>query len=190
MTYKAEFETVNLLEKSSAETRAVDSFALSLIKAERQIRKLFTYLVFQFPSFSASDVEAFRDVLGQNKRVYFDGFIKGIDTLYPKSVKDLIGADFDFLLAELNRAIDFRNKIFHGQLTNKFLSRDDLFALTATIRKWCERLATAAEIEFGYDGFERNSLRKSSDVIWRRYRISIGSYSEYRDFVKKHMQRV
>ena len=98
MTYKVEFETVELLEKSSAETRGVDAFALSLIKAERQIRKLFTYLVFQFPAFSLADVVGFRDVLGQNKKVYFDGFIKGIDALYSKSVKDLVGGDYDGLL--------------------------------------------------------------------------------------------
>jgi hypothetical protein len=30
---------------SAAETRAVDAFAMSLIKAERQVRKLFTHLV-------------------------------------------------------------------------------------------------------------------------------------------------
>jgi hypothetical protein len=189
MTYKAEFETVELLEKSNAETRGVDAFTLSLIKAERQIRRLFTYLVFQFPAFSVKDFAGFRGVLGQNKNVYFDGFIAGIDTLYPKSVKDLVGGDYDNLLAELHHAIDFRNKIFHGQLTDKFLSREELFALTAIIRKWCERLATQAEAEFGYDGFARNSLRKHVDPIWKNYRVTIRNDNDYRDFIKSHMER-
>ncbi|MPZ77719.1 MAG: hypothetical protein GEU77_14465 [Deltaproteobacteria bacterium] len=188
MTYDVEFETVELLENSDAETRGVDAFALSLIKAERQIRKLFTYLVFQFPAFSLADVAGFRDVLGQNKKVYFDGFINGIDALCPKSVKDLVGGDYDSLVTELHRAIDFRNKIFHGQLTDKFLSREELLALTTTIRKWCQRLAMQAESEFDYNGFARNSLRKHSEPIWTMYRIHIANGDDYRKFIRKHME--
>lgn len=41
-----EFSTVDLLLGSGAETRAVDAFALALIKAERQARKLVTHLVY------------------------------------------------------------------------------------------------------------------------------------------------
>ena len=90
---------------------------------------------------------------------------------------------------QLHRAIDVRNKIFHGQLTDKFLSREDLLALTATVRKWCERLAMHAETEFGYDGFARNSLRKHTEPIWKKYRVAIANGDEYRNFIKKHMER-
>ena len=48
----AEFRTVDLIVASSAETRGVDAFALSVIEAERQIRRLVTHLVYQFPSFA------------------------------------------------------------------------------------------------------------------------------------------
>lgn len=188
-SYKAEFETVDLLESSTAETRGVDAFSLALIKAERQVRKLFTYLIFQFPIFSIKDVNRFREVLGENKKVYFDGFITGIDELYPKSIKDLIGDDYDKYHTELQCAINFRNKIFHGQLTNKKLSREDLFALVTAIQKWCERLATETEVEFGYDGFARNSLRKHTSPIWKNYRVNITSYEEYGNFIKQYMER-
>ena len=81
MSYENEFLTVDLIVKSSAETCGVDAFALSLIKAERQIRKLFTYLMFQFPAFSSSDYDGFRGVLADSKKVYFEGFVRGIDVV-------------------------------------------------------------------------------------------------------------
>jgi hypothetical protein len=48
---EAEFATVDLIIRSNAETRGVDAFALALLKAERQIRRLFIHLVYQFPCF-------------------------------------------------------------------------------------------------------------------------------------------
>lgn len=42
-----EFDTIDLLLSSDAPTRAVDAFALAVIKIERQFRKIFTNLVYQ-----------------------------------------------------------------------------------------------------------------------------------------------
>lgn len=47
MNTNHEFDTVGLIVNSTSETRGVDAFALATIKAERQLRKLFTHLVFQ-----------------------------------------------------------------------------------------------------------------------------------------------
>jgi hypothetical protein len=63
MSYLEEFSTVDLIVGSTAETRGVDAFALSLIKAERQIRRLMTHLVYQFPCFRSTDIEDLRGVL-------------------------------------------------------------------------------------------------------------------------------
>lgn len=76
MSYSEEFSSVDLLINSSAKTRGVDAFVLSLIKAERQIRKLFTYLIFKYPSFGTTDVLNLRESLVQSRKVYFEGFIK------------------------------------------------------------------------------------------------------------------
>jgi hypothetical protein len=189
MSYAEEFETVDLLVQSSAETRGVDAFALTLIKAERQIRKLFTYLVFQFPFLSVTDIASFRDTLAQNRNVYFNGFVRGIDALSPRSVEDLVGVEYPTLYAEIQQAIKYRNKIFHGQLTDQYLSRKDLLEIVTSIRKWCEGLARHAEAEFGYDGFARNSLHKSVIPIWQRYKLSISTLPEYRDFIQRYMER-
>lgn len=75
MSFKDEFVTVDLIKAFNAETGGVDAFALALIKAERQMRKLVTHLVFQFPCFQSNDVIKLRTALANNPRVYFEGFI-------------------------------------------------------------------------------------------------------------------
>ena len=90
-----EFETVDLILNSSAETRGVDAFALSLIKAESQLRRLVTHLVYQFPCFGPADIDGLRETLGKHNKVYFEGFEKGFDAIYPRSVKDLVGLEYD-----------------------------------------------------------------------------------------------
>ena len=127
MSYQEEFHTVELIRNSNAETRGVDAFALALIKAERQVRKLMTHLVFQFPCFSKSDTPELREVLANNRNIYFDGFIQGFDSICSKSIKELVGEKHDELKNLICESIEHRNKIFHGQLTNNNLSRDKLF---------------------------------------------------------------
>jgi hypothetical protein len=63
---EAEFATVDLIIRSNAETRGVDAFALALLKAERQIRRLFIHLVYQFPCFGGERIGRLRDTLWAN----------------------------------------------------------------------------------------------------------------------------
>jgi len=126
MSYAEEFATVDLLLESRHETRGVDAFALSLIKAERQMRRLVTYLVYQFPCFGHGDGEQLRDILQKSKKVYFPGLERGFNALYPRSVEDLIGSGYEKLKRRLRDAGRHRNKIFHGQLTSEYLSREEL----------------------------------------------------------------
>ena len=69
MNYSKEFQTVDLIVGSSGETRGVDAFALSLIKAERQIRRLFTHLIYQLPCFDTADIPSLRKTLWEKRRV-------------------------------------------------------------------------------------------------------------------------
>jgi hypothetical protein len=46
---KQEFATIDALWASGAETRRVDSLLLSWIKYEKQLRRLFCFLVYQHP---------------------------------------------------------------------------------------------------------------------------------------------
>lgn len=190
MSVAEEFATVDLLLGTQFETRGVDAFALSLIKTERQIRKLFTFLVYQFPAFGFGDIGALRQTLGANRRVYFDGFITGFDTLYPTPVQSLIGTDYVRLKDRIDKAIDHRNKIFHGQLTAHLLTRQDLVDFAGDLKSWCTTLAASAKQEFEYDGFARNSFQKASNnTLWQRYRVQLRSVADYEAFIRTYMQR-
>jgi hypothetical protein len=89
-----EFQTVDLIVNSLARTRGVDAFTPSLLKAEQQMRKLVTHLVYQFPCFGRADVPVLRQALADNTAVYFKGVEKGFNALYPKSIGDLVGSDY------------------------------------------------------------------------------------------------
>ncbi len=187
MSYAEEFLTVDLLLESRFETRGVDAFALSLMKAERQMRRLVTYLVFQFPCFRKGDGEQLRDVLAK-KKVYFEGLERGFDALYRHSIRDLIGSDYDKVRKRLFEAHQHRNKIFHGQITLEYLSRQELLGYVCDIRSWCKTLASGALREVRYDGFGRNSFRKSEiDDLSTRFKLQFSNVRDYDNFICNHM---
>lgn len=185
-----EFVTVQAVLDSGTETRAVDAFALSLIKHERQLRRLLTYSVFQFPVFSCKDIEPLRRTLSANNRIFAEGFVRGLDALWPRSVATLVGARYVALSLSIARAVDARNKIFHGQVTELGLDRKTLLSLVADLREWCALLAKAAEGAYGYDGFGRDSYRKSPDAdLHKRFLVQIGSVAEYVAFLEANVAR-
>jgi hypothetical protein len=189
MSYSEEFLTVDLVMGSKAETRAVDAFALALIKAERQVRKLFTFLVYQFPAFSKGDGKRLRETLAASTRVYFKGVVAGIDALSPVTVKELVGPEYDRLWGRFTEFGKQRNKIFHGQLTPDGVSREELLKNVGDIRLWCQTLGASTMHEFGCDGFERNSYRKSVlPKLWMRLRTQIESHDAYAAFIRKNME--
>ncbi len=190
MSYTEEFQTVDIIVRSSAETRGVDAFALTLIKAERQLRKLFTHLIFQYPCFTAGDVPRLRETLGNNRNAYFEGFERGFNTIWVRSIQDLIGGDYTRLHSRIEDAIRYRNKIFHGQLTDHYLGRAELMEYVSDIRLWCESLARSAEAEIGYDGFARDSFQKDkSGSLAEEFKVQINSIEDYREFIASHVQR-
>ncbi|ELM0326644.1 hypothetical protein V8073_004689 [Vibrio parahaemolyticus] len=189
MKFEEEFETVELLVASNHPTKMVDAFSLSLIKAERQVRKLFTYLVFQNTNLSSANVNELRNVLADFRRVYFEGFVAGINVLSNKTLADLYGEHYEEDMQRLDTAICYRNKIFHGQLTTEKLSSEDLGAVIENIKRWCQRLSEAAHGEYGYCGFGRNSFQKSSLDLSEKISTPINNPDEYRAFITEHMRR-
>ncbi len=114
MTFATESAVVDAITESQLPTHAVDAFALSVIKMERQMRKLFTYFIFQSSAFGPDDVERLKGVLGVCTKAYFEGFERGINELYGVSVRDMVGQEYVELRPGLDDAIAVRNKIFHG----------------------------------------------------------------------------
>jgi hypothetical protein len=190
MSYIAEFKTVDLVLTSKSATSGVDAFALSLIKAERQMRKLVTYLVFQSRVLTVSDIPWLIKTLAANRRVYFNGAVAGFDALSPTAVKDLIGPEYERLWAQFCDFAGVRNKIFHGQLTGTDMTTGQLRTSVNNIKLWCHLLAENAIREIGYDGFERDSFRKSPiGNLADRVRVQIRNADQYADFITKHMAR-
>ncbi|NOT65380.1 MAG: hypothetical protein HOP06_05005 [Methylotenera sp.] len=188
MNFKEEFAAVDLILESKLETRGVDAFALSLIKSERQMRRLFTHLVFQSKAFNTADINALKNTLAKNPKVYFKELEIGFNHISKFSTIDLIGEEYTSLNKDLEKSKKYRNKIFHGQLTDQNLSRDDLLKLVKNIRRWCELLATNSLDKIGYDGFIRNSFQKSKGKIYQdilKYEFS--SVVDYKVFINTKM---
>jgi hypothetical protein len=185
MDYEHEFGTVELLLNSKFETKGVDAFTISLLKSERQIRKIFTFLIFQNERFSRADVLKLKEILSLNSDMYFENFIRGIDDIYLKRVEDIYGNDYTEDFKELIKiSKEDRNKIFHGQLTNKCLTRPEILTKIEKIKKWSKRIAENFDEEVGYDGFGRNSYRKSERRIELRDPGRFSTITDYEIFLK------
>ena len=50
-------------------------------------------------------------------------------------------------------------------------------------------LSNGAKEELGYDGFERNSLRRSNLDLYSRYLINMNSLEDYRKFIETVLAR-
>ena len=189
MSLSREFENIDVLLKNRTETTGVDCFSLAVIKLERQMRRLFTYSVFQFQCFTDSDIPGLRQTLVEQKRAYFEGFIRGMDALHPQPVSQLIGADYAVLFLIVTQATDYRNKIFHGQLTSDALDTGALLSIVESIRVWCRLLGDAAGRYFGYSGFT-SSFRKASDSAFLSgYQSTLSGIPGYKAFLVEHVRR-
>lgn len=188
MSYTQEFATVSLILDSNLETRGVDAFILSLIKAEKQIRRVFTFLVFQNPSYTLSNFVDLRNTLADNNRVYFEGFIRGIDLILSRTLKDIYGTNYDSDIATLVDFTKDRNKIFHGQITANGLKRENLLEKITHIKTWCETLANKLNPEIGYDGFSNSFIKSSSKLTLNNFE-KFNTIENYKKFIKDNLQR-
>jgi hypothetical protein len=84
---KQEFATVEALWNSRGATRRVDALVISSVKYEKQLSRLFCFLVYQHPKVSSDNVDAVIAVLVQNRDLYPETFIKGIKELGVVSVQ-------------------------------------------------------------------------------------------------------
>jgi hypothetical protein len=189
MSLSREFENIDILLKNRTQTTGVDCFSLAVIKLERQMRRLFTYSVFQFPCFADLDIPALRKALVDQNRAYFEGFIRGMDAIHPQSVSQLVGADYPTLFRIVSQATDFRNKIFHGQLTSESLSTVELLSIVESIRDWCQQLGDSAEHYFGYSGFTSSFRKAPNSAFLSGYRVTLSSIQDYEAFLIQHVKR-
>lgn len=156
---KQEFATVEAMWSSVAETRRVDSLLLSWIKYEKQLRRLFCFLVYQHPSITEKTVDSVIAAMAQNKFLYPETFIRGIRALGVTSVPTLIGQNYTQLAAEVARIRKYRNKLVHGQASGLSIQSSQLERDVMWLIRWITELAVGADAAFGYDGLRRNTYR-------------------------------
>ena len=169
---REEFATVETLWHSRGNTRRVDALMLSWVKYEKQLRRLFCFLLFQHPEIGADKIDQVIAVLAENRRLYPETFIKGITALGVTSVPDLLGPRYATLSREIARIKTYRDKLMHGQITGQGIKSPQLERDVLWIVEWVACLATAAEIAFGYDGLKRNTYRLARSSS----KIPVGKY--------------
>lgn len=158
---KQEFATINSIWHSSAETRRVDSLILAWVKYEKQLRRLFCYLVYQHPKINESQIDKVLETIVENRDLYPESFIKLIDALNATSIKSMIGSEHKALWSEITRIKKYRNKLIHGQNTGLKIQSPQLERDVLHVINWVEALVIGAEAAIGYDGIHRNTFRKA-----------------------------
>jgi hypothetical protein len=118
-TLHKEFETVQAVIRSDGSSRRVDALLLTWVKYEKQLRRLFCFLVFQHASVDKENLEDMVEAISGNNRLYPETFQKGINQLNNGNVADLVGDRYSKLSAELTRIRAYRNKLIHE---NEYLS--------------------------------------------------------------------
>ena len=146
-----EFATIDLLIPSKTETGRTDAFVLAYTKLDKQIRRIFTNLVYR-SGVSPEDVSS----IIVKAILYPDDFIRGIDKLCKISFADIIGEDYQKLNEDWNNLREDRNKILHGQVTGKNYGPEDLKKLVKSIRKWMLLIAERMSDKIGYNGLGKS----------------------------------
>ena|ERR1700731_3938804 len=167
-----EFATIDTLWRSTGKTRRVDALMLSWVKYEKQLRRLFCFLLFQHSKIGADKIDEVIAVLAENRRLYPETFIAGIEALGVTPVPDLLGSRYDKLWSEITRIKAYRNKLMHGQITGQGIKSPQLERDVLWIIEWIACVAAAADRTFGYDGLKRNTYRAARSTS----KISVGNY--------------
>lgn len=159
-----EFETIEAIWSSKAKTRRVDSLILSWVKYEKQLRRLFCFLVFQQPKLDKKQIEDFIQVLADNRDLYPETFIYAISALGAFPIQSLLGEEYNRLWSGVMRIQKYRNKLMHGQMTGQALQSPQIETDVILLIEWISRLADAACATYGYDGLSRNTKHLAKTI--------------------------
>lgn len=167
-----EFATVTALWDSVGKTKRVDALVLCWVKYEKQLRRLFCFLVFQHPKITDECVEAVVALFAKSRDLNPELFIKAIEALGVKTIPELLGERHADLAREIFRIKGIRNKLIHGQVSSKNITSKQLERDVLWIVEWVDHLATGADHAYGYDGLKRNTFRNAKTVE----RIAVEKY--------------
>jgi len=189
--FQEEFATIDILVNSNTRTGRTDAFIVAFTKLEKQVRRLFSYTIYQNPAFTLTHYIDILAVIASKRFLDFDNYIKGFDALYPKSYENIIGNALyaSFIKTDFPRIKNIRNKVLHGQPTGQGLSTSDLKTEIVVIRDWCLQVAESMMTEIGYDGLEWNSFRKCrAKNLAANYKANISGIKELEAFIETNMK--
>jgi len=161
---KQEFATIEGFWNSAAETRRVDALILSWTKYEKQLRRLFCFLIYQHPRIGPDNIRTVIEILAEKRDLYPQTFIEGIAKLGVTTVPELLGARYVELAGEIDRIRKYRNKLIHGQITGQNITSQQLERDVLWIVDWISTLADATDRQFGYDGLQRKTYRSAKST--------------------------
>jgi hypothetical protein len=90
-----------------------------------------------------------------------DGFVRGIDVLSTRSLREIVGSEYDGFMGDIERIRIYRNKLMHGQITGQKISSRQLEKDIRRLEAWITAVARGCNAAFGYDGLARNTFRKA-----------------------------
>lgn len=175
---KVEFATVEAIWHTVGETRRVDSLLLSWVKYEKQLRRLFSFFVFQHPRITKAELDDVIAAFAVNRNLNPETFIAGMNALGVPPLSKLLGVAYPTLWAEIKRIKKYRNKIMHGQNTGQGITSAQLERDVIHIISWISRVAEEADAAFGYDGLRRNTYiaaKSSANLHVQKYPFSTPS---------------
>jgi len=164
---KDEFATVLAVWNSNGTTRRVDCLLLAWVKYEKQLRRLFCFLIFQHPTINDKQIDAVIRTMAENPKLYPETFIRAIKALRVTTIQILVGEQYDILWKQIERIKLYRNKLMHGQITGQKISSRQLERDIISLMTWMAALGNGADSTLGYDGIRRNTYKsaKSSAYI-------------------------
>lgn len=172
---KIEFATVEVIWHSTAETRRVDALLLSWVKYEKQLRRLFSFFIFQHPKITADKIDSVISAFAGNRNLCPETFISGISSLGVTPLPKLLGDIHTKLWPEITRIKKYRNKIMHGQHTGEGITSLQLEYDVILLVTWISSLAQAALHTYGYDGIKRKTYiaaKQSAKISVEKYPFS------------------
>lgn len=157
---KKEFQTVEALwNLKNTTTPFLDATILSWVKSEKQLRRLFSFLVYQHPCAEHLDCKDIDFVIAGNPCLYPNDLIAAIEQMVGKKISEIVGPECASCRVDIASINDHRNKFMHGQLTGDSLSAEDLQGYIRALVKWISLLAIGADKEIGYNGLERKTFK-------------------------------
>ena len=180
---------VELIVRDGGATAGVDALTLTVIKTERQMRRLMTHAVFQSSAFQRKDVSALRELLVAQRGIYFEHLRKRFELISGLEVADLLEDKTGAYDADIDKVRQTRNKLFHGQLTNEMLGTTELLERTQRLSNWSRLLGEACQQRFGHGGFDSSYVKCANVALNKRASELVPDLAAYGEMLARLQRR-